>query len=818
MSEQLDEVSSDNEYGGGNIRLLKGLDAVRKRPGMYIGDTDDGSGLHHMAYEIIDNALDEAQAGHAKRVDITLEADGSVTVFDDGRGIPCDMNEKEGRPAIELVFMELHAGGKFDQNAYKTSGGLHGVGASVVNALSSRLNARVWRDGVEYSIGFEEGELVSPLSSKPDPESRRGTEVNFKPSHLVFKNVLDFSYDVLATRLGQLAFLNSGVRINLHDKRTGQFHEYYATGGMADYVRWLERNKESLLANPIHASSVRTVERDGQSITVEVEVAISWNKSYGKPNLKFFTNNIEQRDGGTHATGFRTALTSVVKAHVEANLKSKVNIESDDIQEGLTAVVSVKIPEPKFGSQTKDKLVSSEVQNPVQSIVAEALKTWFEENPRLAKEITTKIQESAIAREAARAAREKTRRKGVLELTTLPGKLADCQEKDPAKSELLIVEGDSAGGSVKQGRLREIQAVLPLRGKVLNVERARADKIIVNDQLGTLLSALGCGIGEFYDISKLRYHRIVLMTDADVDGAHIRTLLITFFYRQLPEIIERGYLWIAQPPLYATQKGAKGEKTYHLDKAALDAHLAHLGCQGVTAIRSDGQEVVGKELENLVAFARRSIPLMDDALTAAGLPIAAQALMDCIAVTGAFHPDVFSDTENGAAAISFVCDLMNARGHAKWSGEVQSDGLKFYWRRRGLTSSAFIPAQIVNSPSVMALLRGLDDLTGTYVSDGLTLRVDGEDIVVHSPRELVNWVDARASKGLRVSRFKGLGEMNPDQLRATTLDPATRSMLRVTVGDAEEADKIMSALMGDDVTARQRFITEVAARIEDIDV
>ena len=813
-------MNGSEDYGADDIQVLKGLDAVRKRPGMYIGDTDDGSGLHHMAYEIIDNGLDEAQAGFATTIDCRIEADGSFSVSDDGRGIPCKVNRDEGRPAIEIVFMELHGGGKFNTNAYKTSGGLHGVGASVVNALSSHLEAVVHRDGMEYRIGFSEGEITSPLTEVPAPNAKRGSRVSFTPSRKAFKNVLDFSFDTLASRLRQLAFLNSGVRIKLTDVRPGkeQEVEFHYSGGMAEFVRWLDRTHKVIIPRPVASSTFRTVERDGATIEVAVDFALQWNDGYARPQAMFFTNNIQQKEGGTHAAGFRAALTSVVKSYVESNLgekHKKTSVESDDIGEGLTAVISVKIPEPKFGSQTKDKLVSSEVQAPVQSIVSETLRTWLEENPGDAKKLVSKVLESAVAREAAKAARDRTRRKSVLELTSLPGKLADCTEKDPAKSEIFIVEGDSAGGSSKQGRFREFQAILPLRGKVLNVERARADRILVNEQLGTLLSALGCGIAEFFDIEKLRYHKIIIMTDADVDGAHIRTLLLTFFYRKLPELIERGYVWIAQPPLYATSRRG-GKLQYHLNQAVLDSYLIQQGSEGVTLVYPDGTEISGRELITKIVEARKAVILINDVHGATGLQKAALPLLECLAVTGAWHPDVFSDPENASMAVDYVTGLMGDRMPGKWTGTADAEGLKFSWRRRGLNNSVMIPASVSSLAGVQALLRGLEELQNLYVPHAV-MRVGDTQIQVRSPRELCEFIFSRGSTGITQSRFKGLGEMNPEQLKETTLDPANRSMLKVTVGDAEEADLIFSTLMGEEVEPRRDFILEVASKVEDID-
>jgi DNA gyrase subunit B len=811
---------ADDAYNADSIKALKGLDAVRKRPGMYIGDTDDGSGLHHMAFEIIDNALDEAQAGYASVIKVFIDVGEKITVSDDGRGIPCDINTEENRSGVEMVFAELHAGGKFDQNAYKVSGGLHGVGAAVVNALSTRLECQVFRNGKEYFIAFEEGELVEPLKVVSEGYRKSGTVVSFIPSPKTFTHII-FEAEKLETRLRQLAFLNSGVKILFHDRRQrgNQPVEFFFEGGLAEFVKHLDRTKPSLHSRPIVAKGERLVQRNGEEILVGVDVALEWNESYSE-HLVSFTNNIQQRDGGTHVTGFRMALTNVVKAYAEATMtaKKKVTLDGDDLREGLTAIVSVKVPDPKFSSQTKDRLVSSEVQSAVQSVVSETLKSWFDENPGEAKKIVSKIADAAAARDAARKARELTRKKTGPDIANISGKLAACQETDPAKSELFLVEGDSAGGTAKQGRDRATQAVLPLKGKVLNVERARIDKIMGNEEIGTLLTALKCGMDDFYDIAKLRYHRIIIMTDADVDGSHIRALLLTFFYRKLPELIEKGYVYIAQPPLYSTHKGTSGKKVYHLDQDTLDRYLLSIGCKDMTLIGADGQKFTGEALEKIAREASQQTQLIRNVHTSMGLSSASAVLTECLAVTGAWHPDVFINDDNKNAAIDYIIGIMTERSpNSVWKGHTTKEGLRFSWRKRGVTANADIPESVSNSQAVIHLLNNLDSLQGMYIPSAELEIPNGGKFAVHSPRELYEWLIERGSSGLSVQRYKGLGEMNDEELKDTTLNPATRSMLRVTIPDVEEADATFSMLMGDVVAPRRQFIMEHAADIEDID-
>ena len=822
-----DTAASPDDYSAKNFQVLKGLDAVRKRPGMYIGDTDDGSGLHHMIWEIADNAFDEAQANHASEVRVRLNADGSVTVSDDGRGIPCDLHEGEGVPAIELVFTRLHAGAKFDSNSYKTSGGLHGVGAAVVNALSSSLECTVFRDGKEMVIGFGYGDLTRPLETVGEVKRRSGTVVTFTPSPETFTNIV-FEADRIESRLRQLAFLNSGVKVVFEDAREApaRVAEFFFEGGVAEFVRYLDRNRKPLQARPIVARGERNATRGDEVVPIEVDVAFCWNDGINEQVIAF-TNNIQQRELGTHVAGFRTALTSCVKAYADAALgaKKKIDLVGDDFKEGLTAIVSVKMPDPKFHSQTKDKLVSSEVQPVVQAVVADTLKTWLDENPAEAKRIIEKAADAASAREASRLAREKVRRKNVLEVNSLPGKLADCQEKDPAKAEIFIVEGDSAGGSAKQGRYREFQAILPLRGKVLNTERARDDKIIGSEQIGTLISALGTGYGSGpsneggFDISKLRYHKVIIMTDADVDGAHIRTLLVTLFQRKMPEIISGGFLYVAQPPLYRASRGR--DERYLYDDAARDAYLSQLGAEGARLSRPDGSVVEGDALVEASRMAAHHAKLIGQADERIGL----LPLTRVLAVTGAWHEAVFENDESKAQAIEFLCGIMPSRmpeAGTRWRGEPTPQGFRLTWSRRGVANSVDIPASIAEMPAVQVLMRSLEDFAATYVEPpgearASVLAAGGKEYDIRSPDDLCDAIIQRGSQGLSIQRFKGLGEMNPDQLKKTTLDPARRSLLQVHVDDPEAADEVLSVCMGHEVGPRRAFILE-RARSANLDI
>nr|URN45866.1 DNA gyrase subunit B [Bradyrhizobium sp.]URN45876.1 DNA gyrase subunit B [Bradyrhizobium sp.] len=784
------------EYGAESIRVLKGLDAVRKRPGMYIGDTDDGSGLHHMVYEVVDNAIDEALAGHASRVLVTLNADNSVTVYDDGRGIPVDIHKGEGVSAAEVIMTQLHAGGKFDQNSYKVSGGLHGVGVSVVNALSSKLALRIWRDGKEHYIEFAHGDAVAPLKVVGDAPGKRGTEVTFLASTETFKNI-EYDFATLEHRLRELAFLNSGVHIVLSDMRHAveKREEMHYSGGVEEFVKYLDRNKKAIVPTPIMVRS----EANG----IGVEAALWWNDSYHE-NVLCFTNNIPQRDGGTHLAGFRGALTRQVNGYAEANAKKeKIALTGDDCREGLTAVLSVKVPDPKFSSQTKDKLVSSEVRPVVENVLNEALAAWFEENPKEAKEIVGKVIQAAAAREAARKARELTR-KNPLSVSSLPGKLADCQEKDPAKSELFIVEGDSAGGSAKQGRNREFQAVLPLRGKILNVERVRPDKMLSSEQIGTLITALGTGISDDFSIDKLRYHKIIVMTDADVDGAHIRTLLLTFFYRQMRSIIDGGYLYIAQPPLYKVSRG-KSEQ-YLKDERALEDYLISTGLDECVFKPASGDDRSGRDLLSLVEDARVIRSVLRNLHSRYNRAVIEQA-----AIAGVLNPRITGEIATANSAAEYIAKRLDAvaeeveRG---WIGTfTEGHGFQFERTVRGVKEVAVIDDAFLGSADARKLDEYATKLQETYVRAGKLRRKDAEQII-HGPVDLFEAVTDAARKGISLQRYKGLGEMNPEQLWETTLDTEARSLLQVKVKEVDEADDIFTKLMGDVVEPRRDFIQE----------
>ncbi len=787
----------DAAYGADSIKVLKGLDAVRKRPGMYIGDTDDGSGLHHMVYEVVDNAIDEALAGHANLVTVTLNAEGSVTVTDNGRGIPTDIHSEEGISAAEVIMTQLHAGGKFDQNSYKVSGGLHGVGVSVVNALSVSLKLRIWRGGSEHFMEFHHGDAVAPLKIVGPAGDRRGTEVTFTPSQQTF-TMIEFDYKTLEHRLRELAFLNSGVRIVLTDARHAEVvrEELMYEGGVEAFVRYLDRAKTPVISKPIMLSA----EKDG----ITVDVALWWNDSYHE-NVLCFTNNIPQRDGGTHLAGFRAALTRQVTGYAESSgiaKKEKVSLTGDDCREGLTAIVSVKVPDPKFSSQTKDKLVSSEVRPVVENIVNQALSTWLEEHPNEAKTIVGKVAEAAAAREAARKARDLTRRKGALDIASLPGKLADCQERDPAKSELFIVEGDSAGGSAKQGRAREYQAVLPLRGKILNVERARFDKMLSSEQVGTLITALGAGIGrEEFNIDKLRYHKIIIMTDADVDGAHIRTLLLTFFYRQMPEVIERGHLFIAQPPLYKAARGKS--QTYLKDERALEDYLVDSALDGAVFRTGDGAERAGPDLRALIEEARGIRNTLSQLHSRYDRRVVEQ-----IAIAGALRPQGEQNETELNEAASYVARRLDAisddleRG---WEGRAADGGFVFSRLVRGVKQVAALDAGLLASAEARKLDAAAHSLREAYAKPG-TLSRKGDDHLVNGPSDLFDAVNAIGKKGVALQRYKGLGEMNPGQLWETTLDRDVRSLLRVKNDQNDEADDLFVKLMGDVVEPRREFI------------
>ncbi len=843
-----EKVRQMGEYGADSIKVLKGLDAVRKRPGMYIGDTDDGSGLHHMVFEVSDNAIDEALAGHCDLVLIELNPDGSVSVEDNGRGIPTGMHPEEGVSAAEVIMTQLHAGGKFentsDDNAYKVSGGLHGVGVSVVNALSEWLELTIWRDGQEHWMRFEHGDAVAPLVVKGEAPRvagngdangfKKGTRVTFKASHDTFKNVTEFDFEKLEHRYRELAFLNSGVRIKLRDKRHEEVreHDLYYEGGIAAFVKYLDRNKQPLIAEPISVSA----EKDG----IGIDVALEWNDSYYE-NVLAFTNNIPQRDGGTHLSAFRAALTRTLNNYAERSgmlKKEKVSLAGEDMREGLTAIVSVKLPDPKFGSQTKDKLVSSEVRQPLESLMVEKMSEWLEENPADARAIIQKVIDAAAAREAARRAREMSR-KGAMSVASLPGKLADCQERDPAKSELFLVEGDSAGGSAKQGRDRKTQAILPLKGKILNVERARFDRIISSKEVGTLIQAMGTGIRDEFNLEKLRYHKIVIMTDADVDGAHIRTLLLTFFHRQMPEIIRSGHLFIAQPPLFKVSKGRS--EVYLKDQAALDRYLVDAGLQGRVLETAEGARggadlralVDGAlRLKNLLAFVpRRYDP----------------AIIEQMALVGALEPGL-TGSALSAALERAAQRLQGGDSEAQWSARLREDGAVVFERQwRGVTDVHEIEARFLVSteahklhglaaPQAAAyaapvrLVRSSDaapeepeaepvinDPLAGEAEQAMAAPVISGDGAITRPMQLLDAIFAAGRKGLAIQRYKGLGEMNAEQLWETTLDPENRALLQVKVEDADVTDEIFTRLMGDVVEPRREFIQDNALNVANLD-
>lgn len=805
----MSEDSENNpEYGAGSIKVLKGLEAVRKRPGMYIGDTDDGSGLHHMIYEVVDNAIDEALAGHADEVTVTLHADGSAEITDNGRGIPVGLHPTEGISAAEVIMTQLHAGGKFDQNSYKVSGGLHGVGVSVVNALSDWLELTIHRDGEEHMVRFVDGgRTEAPLKTVGSSPMRNdgaghftGTAVRFMVSPTTF-TMTEYNRKTLEHRLRELAFLNSGVRIVFRDLREADAYESVLEyeGGVAAFVQHLDESRNSLIPEVIFV----TGEKDG----ITVEAALEWTESYHETVL-CFTNNIPQRDGGTHLAGFRGALTRIVNRYASQTgiaKKEKVEISGDDAREGLTCVLSVKVPDPKFSSQTKDKLVSSEVRPVVESLINEKLSDWFEEHPNEAHTVMQKIVEAAAAREAARKARELTRRKTALDITSLPGKLADCQEKDPAKSEIFIVEGDSAGGSAKQGRDRANQAILPLRGKILNVERARFDKMLGSDQVGTLIMALGAGIGrDEFDIEKLRYHKIIIMTDADVDGAHIRTLLLTFFYRQMPEIIERGYLYIAQPPLYKVSRGRS--ERYLKDDSELDAYLIDEGTSGVALLLADGSQIAGEDLRDRV----RQAAQFKQALWRLSLR-APGSVVEQAALAGALAPGA-SDEE--AELTAQRMNQLAEEGEDTWKGAFTDIGLEVSREVRGVEEKAVLDRQLLASGDSTRLNSLASQLRPIYVERSILRHEKSGDTDVYGPVSLLEAVLESGRKGLKIQRYKGLGEMNADQLWETTLDANARTLLQVKVDDGVEAGDMFTRLMGDVVEPRRQFIQDNALEAE----
>ncbi|OSP54724.1 DNA topoisomerase (ATP-hydrolyzing) subunit B [Pseudoruegeria sp. SK021] len=795
------------EYGADSIKVLRGLEAVRKRPGMYIGDTDDGSGLHHMVYEVVDNGIDEALAGHADAVNVKIHADSSVSISDNGRGIPVGIHEEEGVSAAEVIMTQLHAGGKFDQNSYKVSGGLHGVGVSVVNALSDWLELRIWRDGKEHVARFEGGDTVEHLRVVAETPGRTGTEVRFLASTSTFSN-LEFSFKTLENRLRELAFLNSGVRIILEDERPAEplRSELYYDGGVKEFVRYLDRSKTALLPEPIYI----TGERDG----ITIEVAMWWNDSYNEMVLPF-TNNIPQRDGGTHLAGFRGALTRTLNLYSSASglaKREKVTFTGDDAREGLTTVLSVKVPDPKFSSQTKDKLVSSEVRPAIEGLLNEKLSEWFEEHPAEAKIVLTKIMDAALAREAAKRARELTRKKSTLDIASLPGKLADCQARDPESREVFIVEGDSAGGSAKQGRSRVNQAVLPLRGKILNVERARFDRMLGSQEIGTLITALGTGIGrDEFDITKLRYHKIIIMTDADVDGAHIRTLLLTFFFRQMPQVIEGGYLYIAQPPLFKVARGKS--EVYLKDQPALDDYLIEMGVDGAMLRLGNGEEIVGQDLRRVVEDARNVRRVL------AAFPTHyPQHILEQAAIAGAFLPgQVDADIQGTADAIAARLDIISTEYERGWKGRPTQDrGLRLIRALRGVDEVRTLDGPVLRSGEARRLGGMTQALQDLYQQPATLMRRD-RGLPIHGPIDLLTAILNEGEKGLSLQRYKGLGEMNPDQLWETTLDPEARTLLQVKIEDVAEADDIFTKLMGDVVEPRREFIQTNALNVEHLD-
>jgi len=816
----LDQAAED--YGASSIKVLKGLDAVRKRPGMYIGDTDDGSGLHHMVYEVVDNAIDESLAGYCDTVTVTLNADGSVTVTDNGRGIPVDMHEGEGVSAAEVIMTQLHAGGKFDQNSYKVSGGLHGVGVSVVNALSSILDMKIWRAGKEYQMRFIHGNAAAPLAmTGPAPTLpeggkrsgfRTGTEITFLPSTETFTKV-EFDFGTLEHRMRELAFLNSGVTMLLTDARHGEpkLVTMHYEGGLEAFVSYLDRSKQAL-----HTPAITmTGERDGMT----VEVAMHWTDSYHETML-CFTNNIPQKDGGTHLAGYRGALTRAVNQYMtESGIgkKEKVTLTGDDAREGLTCVLSVKVPDPKFSSQTKDKLVSSEVRPVVENIVFDKLNQWFEEHPSDAKKVMAKAVEAAAAREAARKARELTRRKGALDIANLPGKLADCQERDPSKSEIFLVEGDSAGGSAKQGRDRRFQAILPLRGKILNVERARFDKMLASAEIGTLIQALGTSIGhEDFDVGKARYHKIIIMTDADVDGSHIRTLLLTFFFRQMRALIDAGYLYIAQPPLYRAKKG-QSQAVYLKDDAALEEYSISSGLNNAVLIQHDGSQRAGNDLRDLVDKSRSCRGWCEPLARKIGsVDVVEQA-----ALGGLFAPGVFGEPERALEAAQLTArrlDAITRDGGEKWqAGVVEGEGVSFSRTFRGVQQRYTIDPLSARSQEARRLDDARANMLATFEQPA-TLMVKETPHLAAGPTRLLEIVMEQGRKGVDVSRYKGLGEMNPDQLWETTLDPNARALLQVRVNHADSAEETFSTLMGDVVEPRRDFIQTNALNVSNLDV
>ncbi len=804
-------VKGEQEYNADSIKVLKGLDAVRKRPGMYIGDTDDGSGLHHMIYEVLDNAIDEALAGYCDKTEVILNPDGSATIRDNGRGMPVDLHKEEGVSAAEVIMTELHSGGKFDNNSYKVSGGLHGVGVSVVNALSTWLKLKIWRNDQQYEAEFNNGNVVEHVHVTGQTPGKHGTEVSFLPSPETFTQT-EFSYDVLERAIREKAFLNSGVYLKLIDNRGVEPKEtvFHYEGGLNAFVTHLNKAKAPLHENIISFS--------GQDNDIQVDVAMQWTEAYNESML-CFTNNIPQKDGGTHLAGFRGALTRTINNYIQENgllKKDKTAITGDDMREGLTCVLSVKVPDPKFSSQTKDKLVSSEVRPVVEGVMGEKLKEWLDEHPAEAKVIVGKIVEAATAREAARKARELTRRKGVLDISSLPGKLADCQEKDPALSEVFIVEGDSAGGSAKQGRDRKNQAIMPLRGKILNVERARFDKMLNSAEIGTIITALGTGIGrDDFNADKCRYHKIVIMTDADVDGAHIRTLLLTFFYRQMPELIERGYIYIAQPPLYKAKRG--NSIIYLKDDREMEDYLINGGCEDAYLETADGERVLGQDLVSYVESTKKARNLIS--MLSIKAP---ERIVEQMAISGLFDKELLGDKtrlEGELAKLTVRLDALEAEYDRGWKFEVLENGnLSFYRTLRGVKEDHIVGASVLESSEAKVLNSMKEFLANNFTKTLKLVAKGGIETVVAGPVTLVDAIMAQGKKGISIQRYKGLGEMNPEQLWETTLDPEARSLLQVKIDQLEEADEVFSTLMGDVVEPRKEFIQENALNVVNLDI
>jgi DNA gyrase subunit B len=806
VKEELDQA--ENEYGADSIKVLKGLEAVRKRPGMYIGDVGSGDGLHHMVYEVVDNAIDETLAGHCDLVQVVLNKDGSATVIDNGRGIPVDIHKEEGISAAEVIMTQLHAGGKFDQNSYKVSGGLHGVGVSVVNALSRWLELTIWRDGKEHFMRFEDGASVAPLKMVGEAKGQKGTKVTFFPSDEIF-TFINFDFATLEHRLRELAFLNSGVRIKLSDFRGEEpiEVELFYEGGTEAFVKYVDRAKVAL-----HPAITIFGEQDGMT----VDVAMQWNDSYHE-NILCFTNNIRQRDGGTHLVGFKAALTRAINSYSAsaASKKDKLSITGDDAREGLTCILSVKVPDPKFSSQTKDKLVSSEVRPVVEGIVNDKLTQWFEEHPAELKLVVAKIMEAAAAREAARKARELVRRKDALSISSLPGKLADCQERDPAKSELFIVEGDSAGGNAKQGRSRLFQAILPLRGKILNVERARFDKMLSSDQIGTLITALGTGIGkEDFNVNNLRYHKIIIMTDADVDGSHIRTLLLTFFYRQMREIIEQGYLYIAQPPLYKVKKGSS--ELYLKNEQALHEYVVDSALDDAVLTESNGAQHAGKGLRDIVNKLFKFSDLLKN--VSRRIP---EEIAEIAALYGLFTTEVLSNPSNAqtqsSKALAKLNALITVYGHKTWELSVEAGKVIFSRNVRGVIQEFVIDETLINISEIQELQALANEIKELF-NESSTYNRKNFEAVASSPNELLNVILDAGKKGISLQRFKGLGEMNADQLWDTTLNPEARTLLQVKINHGDDAEDIFSTLMGSVVEPRRDFIQENALKVVNLDV